>query len=308
MKNNNPPRTTLIHILAFVFLFSATVSSPVFSRDYSDVEIKAIKVIGNVYMLTGSGGNMGITAGPDGVFLIDDQFAPLTKKIRSAIAKISKEDIRFVINTHLHGDHTGGNENMGKGGSVIVAHDNVRKRMSVESFNEFRKKMDPAAPKEALPVITFAEAVTFHLNGEEIYVFHVQPAHTDGDSIVHFRGSNVLHTGDIFFNGFYPYIDIGSGGSVDGLIAAAEQILEIADDETKIIPGHGPLGNRKDLVVYLKVIKKIRKDVAKLIKEGKNLRETLKAKPTAKFDKKWGGGFMNPETFTTIIYKSLSGK
>jgi glyoxylase-like metal-dependent hydrolase (beta-lactamase superfamily II) len=222
---------------------------PTEAQDFESVEIKTTRVASGIYMLEGRGGNLGVSIGSDGAFLIDDQFAPLTEKILAAIRKLSGAPIRFVLNTHWHGDHTGGNENLGKAGALIVAHENVRERMSVEQFIEaFGRRVDPSPPG-ALPVVTFTDAVTFHLNGDEIHAFHVPPAHTDGDSIVHFRIANVVHTGDTYFNGRYPFIDLSTGGTIDGVIAAADRLLELCDTETRIIPSrdarHGSRPGRR---------------------------------------------------------------
>lgn len=277
-------------------------------QDFSKVEIRTLQVAGGVYMLVGSGGNIGVSAGEDGVFLVDDQYAPLTEKIKAAIAAISDKPVRFVLNTHWHGDHTGGNENLGEAGALIVAHENVRKRMSVEQFIEAFGRKVPPSPEGALPVVTFTDAVTFHLNGDEIHAFHVEPAHTDGDAIVHFRKANVIHMGDLFFNGLYPFIDISSGGSVDGMIAAAERGLAVADEHTKIIPGHGELGDAKDLKAFRDMLVAIRDRIKPMVAAGKSLEEVVAARPTAPFDENWGKGFLNAERFVGIVYASLSKK
>jgi glyoxylase-like metal-dependent hydrolase (beta-lactamase superfamily II) len=275
------------------------------AQDYSQVEIKAETVAGGVWMLTGAGGNIGVCAGPDGVFLIDDQFAPLTEKIRAAVAKISDRPIRFLLNTHFHGDHTGGNENLGKAGVLIVAHDNVRTRLSTEQFNAFFNRKTPPAPAAALPVVTFADAVTFHLNGDEIHAFHVPPAHTDGDSVVHFRKANAVHMGDLFFNGLYPFIDTGAGGSIDGMIAAVDLVLGRTDAKTRFIPGHGPLGDRAALQAFRDMLAGVRDRIRPLVEAGKTLEEIRAAKPTAEWDEKWGKGFMKPEQFVGIVVDGM---
>jgi len=271
---------------------------------FDDVEIKTVAVGDGVWMLEGRGGNIGVSAGEDGVVLIDDQFAPLSDKIRAAVKSIVDQPIRFVLNTHWHGDHTGGNESLGGAGAVIVAHDNVRKQMSVEHL--WQDRTIPAAPSGALPVVTFTQSVTFHLNGEQIHAIHVPTAHTDGDSMVHFPKANVLHMGDVFFNGMYPFIDTSTGGSVDGVIAAVGEALKIVDGETKIIAGHGPLSDREELLVYRDVLTKIRDAVAPLVEAGKSLEQIQEAKPTAEFDEVWGGGFIKPEQFVGIVYQSLT--
>lgn len=213
--------------LVLAFLPPAAWPQP---QDFSKVQIKSEKLGEHTYMLTGAGGNLGVSVGDDGVFIVDDQFAPLTPKIKAALAKLSKRPVRFVLNTHWHFDHTGGNENFGKAGAVIVAHDNVRKRMSSEQLIEFLGMPIKPSPRQALPVITFPTDVRFHLNGDEVHVFHVAAGHTDGDAIVHFRQSNVIHLGDIFFNKLYPFIDTSSGGTVDGTIAAVDKVLAEFDE------------------------------------------------------------------------------
>jgi len=273
-------------------------------QDLSKVEIKSEKVAEGVYMLTGAGGNIGLSVGPSGSFVIDDQFAPLTEKILAAIKAITPQPVRFVINTHLHGDHTGGNENLGKAGAIVVAHENVRKRMSVEQLNAFGRKTPPS-PEGALPVVTFTDAVTFHWNGDEIRVTHAAPAHTDGDSIVRFVKADVVHMGDLFFNGLYPFIDTGSGGRVDGFVAAADQVLAATGEKTRFIPGHGPLASRADLQSYRDMLETLRDRIAKLKAEGKSRDEVIAAKPTADHDAKWGTGFMKADTFAGFVYDSL---
>ena len=268
--------------------------------------IKTIDVGDGVYMLMGEGGNIGVSAGEDGVFLIDDQYAPLTEKIKASVAKISDKPIKFVINTHWHGDHSGGNENLGKENVLIVAHDNVYKRMSVESYVKAFGNTVPASPKEALPVITFRDRVTFRLNGHEISVLHTSNAHTDGDSLIKFKAANIVHTGDVWFNGLYPFIDTSSEGSLDGMIKAIEFMLGKIDDKTKIIPGHGPLGNKKQMQDYLKMLTTVRSRMQKLIDEGKSIEEIIALKPLADYDETHGKAFLKPEMFMRIIHDSLT--
>ncbi|UCF20809.1 MAG: MBL fold metallo-hydrolase [Gemmatimonadota bacterium] len=278
------------------------------AQDFDNVQISTQQVAPGVYMLMGAGGNLGVSVGEDAVFLIDDQYAPLTDKIVAAIREISDLPIEFVLNTHWHSDHTGGNENLGEAGALIVAHDNVRERMSVEQFMEAFGRTVPASPPGALPIVTFSEAVTFHINGDEIFVFHVANAHTDGDAIVHFRRANTVHMGDTFFNGLYPFIDVSAGGSIDGMIAAADRVLPLIDDETRVIPGHGTLSNKAGLAEFREMLVGVREAMAEQIAMGKSLEEVQAAKPTAAWDEKWGQGFLNPETFTRILYSDLSRK
>ena len=275
-------------------------------QDFDAVKIETAKVADGVYMLTGSGGNIGLSVGADGVIVIDDQFAPLTQKITSAIRALSDKPLRFVLNTHWHFDHTGGNENLGNAGAVIVAHDNVYKRMSTEQFIDFFKMKLPASPKAALPVITFTDSVTFRLNGDELNGYHVRRAHTDGDMIVRFRRSNVVHMGDVYFSYLYPFIDLGSGGSVRGVLAAVDGVLGTIDENTKIIPGHGPLANKRDLRAYRDMLSKVSADIGRLIKAKKTLEQVVAAKPTREFDAVWGNGFLKPDQFVEIVYKSLA--
>ena len=275
------------------------------AQEPSAVAIKTVPVAGSVSMLEGQGGNLGVSAGPDGLFMIDDQYAVMTDNIKKALAAIGQQPLRFIVNTHWHGDHTGGNENFGKTGAVIVAHDNVRKRMSTEQFMKAFSKTVPPSPAIALPVVTFADAVAFHLNGDDISVFHVAPAHTDGDSVVIFKKANVIHTGDVFFNGIYPFIDVSSGGSINGTIEAAERILNLADEKTKIIPGHGPLADKAALKVYRDMLATVRDRVTAAIKDGKTLEQVQMMKPTADLDAVWGKGFLKPEQFVMIVYSSL---
>ncbi len=284
----------------------ALATAPVLAQqqDFSKVEIKAEKVAEGVYVLTGAGGNIGLSVGKDGALLVDDQVAPLTDKILAAVKTIAPEPVRFVVNTHLHGDHVGGNEDMAKAGAILVAHENVRKRLSTEQTNALGRKT-PASPEAALPVLTFTDAVTFHWNGDEIRVTHVPPAHTDGDSVVRFVKADVVHMGDLFFNGTYPFIDTGDGGRVDGVIAAADQVLATSGEKTRIIPGHGPLATRADLQAYRDTLATLRDRIAKLKAEGKSRDEVVAAKPTADHDAKWGTGFMKGDVFTGLVYDSL---
>lgn len=280
-------------------------ASALAQQNFDDVEIQVIPLASGIHMLVGAGGNLAVSSGPDGVFLVDDQFAPLTDKIRAAIATLSDGPLRFVLNTHWHSDHTGGNENLGKAGALIVAHDRVRTRLSVDQFMEAFGRV-PASPPEALPVITFGQDVTFHLNGHDVHVFHVESAHTDGDSIVHFRGANVIHMGDTFWSSRYPFIDLGTGGSIDGTIAAAERVLSLSDENTRIVPGHGPLSDRADLERYRDMLAAIRDRVKSAVEAGGDLAAVLAAKPSADFDAVWETPRMDGEGFVRSVYASLT--
>ena len=267
--------------------------------------IQTEKIRGGVHVLFGRGGNIGICAGEDGVFLIDSQFDQVADRVRAAVGEISPEPIRFLINTHWHGDHTGGNEKFAKTGAVVIAHRNVRIRMSAPQFMESIGRGRPASPPGALPVVTFTQESTLHLNGETVRIFHVPSAHTDGDAIVHFQKSNVIHMGDTFFHGNYPFIDYSSGGSIHGVIDAANRVIEMADGDTVIIPGHGRLANRADLVTYRDMLITVRDRLSKLMKEGKTADEIVAARPNADFDESWGKGFMDPERFLRVVLEGM---
>ncbi len=280
---------------------SLSLALPATAQDFSKAEIKTEKLSPTTYVLYGVGGNIGVSVGDDTVFIVDDQYAPLSEKITAAIKALSPKPVQFVLNTHWHFDHTGGNENFGKAGSVIVAHENVRKRMSSEQFIALFKSKIPPSPKVALPVVTFTRDMTFHLNGDEIHAFHVANAHTDGDTIVHFKNSNVIHMGDTFFNGLYPFIDSSSGGNPDGVINAADRVLALADDKTKIIPGHGPVCNKADLKVYRDMLATVNGRIKAMLKDGKMLADILAANPSAEYDEKWGKAFISPGRFIEML-------
>ena len=295
-----------IHLSIALVSAAALLPATIYAQqDFSKVEIQTEKLADHVYMMTGAGGNLGVSVGEDGVFLIDSQFAPLTPKIQAAIAKLSDKPVRFMLNTHWHFDHTGGNENLGKAGAVIVAQENVRKRMSSEGFIAFLGMKTQPSSAIALPVVTFTRDVSFHLNGEDIRASHAPNAHTDGDAVVQFTKSNVVHMGDTFFNGLYPFIDTSSGGSVAGVLAAADRALKTVSDSTKIIPGHGPLATKAELKAYRDMLAAVSTRVAAQIKQGKKLEEVVGSKPTAQYDAKWGKGFLAPDKFVEMLYGNL---
>lgn len=298
-------KTTLFrHLIAVIAASICSLAAA--QQNFDKVEIKTEKLSPTTYVLFGAGGNIGVSVGDDAVYIIDDQYAPLTPKIQAAIKAITDKPVKFVLNTHWHGDHTGGNESFGKAGALIVAHDNVRKRMSSEQFLDFMRSKVPPAPKVALPVVTFSQDASFHINDDEILAFHAPRAHTDGDSIIHFRKSNVIHMGDIYFNGFYPFIDYSSGGTPDGVVNAADRVLALADDKTKIIPGHGPVSNKAELKVFRDMVATVSGRVAKLVKEGKTLDEIVATKPTADYDERWGKGFIPPPRFIEMLMKATA--
>ena len=274
---------------------------------YDTVQIHPVRVAEGIYMLTGAGGNIGVSLGDDGTLLIDDQFAPLTAKIQAAVRGLTSQGVKYLINTHWHGDHVGGNENLGNAGVLIVAHDNVRARMSTDQFMPRFNRKVPASPKVALPVVTFPDTVTFHLNGEDIVAFHVRNAHTDGDVMVKFTKANVVHAGDVYVRYGYPFIDESSGGSFLGIIAGTERLLKATNAETKYIPGHGALATRADVEAYRKMLVTIRDRVRAAIKAKKSLKALLAAKPLADLDAEFGkGGFVKADDIVTMAYGDLT--
>ena len=292
--------------LWLVLLLSVLVSSLALAqRDFSDVQITTTDLGNGIYMLKGSGGNLGASVGEDGVFVIDDQYAPLTDKILAALSEISDAPVGYVINTHYHGDHVGGNENLGKAGAVIVAHDNVRKRMTTDQFTSFFNRETPAYPAGAWPVITFDGTIRFHLNGDTLHVMHVPKAHTDGDAIVYFEKANVLHMGDAYFGEYYPFIDFEAGGTINGYIEALNRGLELANAETRIIPGHGQLSDEAAMAAYRDILVTARDRVAALKAAGKTLEQAQAARPTAEWDEAMGQWFITPGQFVHFIYVTL---
>ncbi len=288
---------------ALLLLALAAGSAAAQERDFSKVEIKATKVAGSVYMLEGAGGNIGASVGPDGILIVDDQFAPLAEKIRIALRVLDPGSLQFVLNTHWHGDHVGGNPVFGKE-ATIIAHDNVRKRLSTEQ-TVFGDKIAPL-PKEGLPVITFGESLSIHFNGEEIKAVHFPHGHTDGDSVIFFTGSNVVHLGDDFFAGRFPFVDLGSGGSVQGLIANIEKVLAQIPADARIIPGHGPLSTPADLKAYHRMLVETSGIVRTKMQAGKDL-ATIQKEGLPEEWKEWGSGFIKTETWIGSIYESLQG-
>lgn len=289
-------------IAAFLLGVAAPAAA---QQDLSKVEIKTEKLAPGVAVLFGAGGNIGLSYGEDGNVLIDDQFAPLTDKIAAAVKVLDPDPVRFVINTHWHYDHTGGNENWGKSGSVIVAHENVRRRMAAGQVMERLKTEIKPSPKAALPVVTFDDGVTLNLNGDTIHVVHVRRAHTDGDALVHWQKADVLHMGDTFFNKVtFPFIDLESGGSIDGAIGAVRRGLALAGPNTRIIPGHGPIATRADMQAYLAMLVDVRTRVQAALRGGRTRDQVIAAKPAGAY-KMPDDAFISADSFVGTIYDSL---
>ncbi len=289
MKTTTSNILTPIMFAATLLLASLHVHA---QRDYSNVEVVANHVQGNYYYLEGAGGNIGISVGDDGVIMIDDQFAPLTDKILAAIRTVSDGAIRFVINTHVHPDHTGGNENLGNMGLMILARDEVRVRLADQ------------LPEAALPVLTYSESVTIHLNDDEVTTIPVPPAHTDGDSYIYFRNADVLHAGDVFRTVAFPVIDQGNGGTLDGTIDALAILIGMSGPNTKIVPGHGEVSTREDVMEFRDMVLDVKAQVEPMVARGMSYEQVLAARPTAAYEAKWG----DPERFLTAVYAELAGE
>lgn len=263
-------------------------------RDFSKVEITSEQLTENIYTLFGAGGNIGLAIGEKEAYVIDDQFGPLTDKIIAQVKTLTDKPIAFVLNTHHHGDHTGGNENLANAGALVIAHENVRKRL-----------VDAEKPKASYPVITFTDKMQLHLgDGNSLHAMHVNPAHTDGDTYYYFPEANVIHMGDNFFAGRYPYIDLGSGGDIDGLISNVSMALGLVDDRTKIIPGHGPVASKEDLRSYHDILVMLRERITKAREAGKSLVETQQMGLSNEWDATHGTGYIKPDRIVEFIYKS----
>jgi glyoxylase-like metal-dependent hydrolase (beta-lactamase superfamily II) len=287
-----------------VALAALSATSLFAQTDFSKVEIKVTKVAGTVYMLTGAGGNIGVSSGDDGIVIVDDQFAPLAPKIKEALKGITAKPIKFIVNTHYHGDHTGGNEIFGKE-APILAHENVRARLAAGS--SARGNATPPAPKDALPVITFNDRASLHVNGEEIKAIHFPHGHTDGDSVIYFTQSNVVHMGDDFFNGMYPFVDVENGGSVKGMLAGVDKVLSTLPDDAKVIPGHGPLSDKAGLRTFAEVLRGTTNAVAKALAAGKTLDQMKAENILAQWDS-WGKGFIKTDAWIATLVAEATKK
>ncbi len=295
-------------LITSLFCLCAFVTAVNAQNQRQEGELAVTPVRGGVYfMVMSPAGNVGVSVGEDGAFIIDDQFAPMARRIGEAVAKLTAKPIRYVLNTHWHGDHSGGNESFGRQGYVIVAHDNVRTRMSTEQFNRFFNSKTSASPPEALPVITFSESMTFHFNGDVIRVVHVPRAHTDGDAVFYFEKADVLHAGDVFVRYGYPFIDLSSNGSLAGMIAGLDRILAIIGPKTIVIPGHGQLADRARVAEFRAMLATARGRVTELMKAGRSAAEVVAAKPLADLDSQWGQGFIKADQFVKTIVASEQG-
>jgi cyclase len=294
-------RRTFLSAVFVLSVAAAAISQK--ADDFSDVQIKVQKVAGSVYMLVGAGGNIGASVGDDGIVIVDDQFAPLAPKIQAALKGITDKPVRFIINTHYHGDHTGGNADFSKLGTII-AQENVRKRLQEGTTTRFGTT--PPAAKEALPIITFNDRAAVHLNGEDIRAIHFPAGHTDGDSVIFFTQSNVIHMGDDFVTYGFPFVDTNNGGTVSGMIAGVEKVLATAPADAKYIPGHGPLSTADDVRKFVQMLKDTRALVAEAVKKGQTVDQMKKAKLMAKFEDQYGKGFLKPDEWIDTLFADVT--
>ena len=292
-------RLTMIPKKIITVLLFLQFSIPLFAQpNMDDVEIIPHRLTDNLYYLEGQGGNIGVSIGEDGVFLVDDQFAPLSRKILDAIAELTDQPVRFVFNTHIHGDHVGGNLNMAQQGAVIIAHENVREGLASGFTNP---NMLTDEQRLSLPVVTFPETMDFHLNGDDIHVFHIGPGHTDGDAFVYFRNANIIHTGDVFRTVAYPRVDVGNNGSFHGIMAAYQKLLDISNAETRFLPGHGVVSTRAEVEEQLGIFVTIRNRVRSAIASGMSLSQIQASNFTAEYDDRWSDG----DAFVAVVYSEL---
>ncbi|HKI48541.1 MAG TPA: MBL fold metallo-hydrolase [Desulfobacteria bacterium] len=300
-------RKSILATMGCLAVFLLSVSF-LYAQGQTQVQVGIEQLAENLYMLQDSKrmGNTVLLTGEDGVLMVDTKGGESVPKLFTKIAELGQKPIRFVITTHWHYDHVGGNETVAKTGATIIAHENVRKQMGMAHNMKMLKVKVPPAPETVKPLLTYTKKVTLHINGEDVSVFHVAPGHTDGDSVVYFPNANVIHMGDLYFEGFYPYIGIYSGGSIDGMIKVIHEILPMIDEKTKVVPGHGPLSNKARLKEYLSMLTAIRDNVNRLMKEGKTMEQVVAAKPTQAFDEKWGKGFLPPDRFAVLVYMDLS--
>lgn len=299
MRSGTGP-VAVLTVLALTGWFSTAGAQNI---DFASVEVQTVKVADGLYVLMGgpAQGNIAVSVGSDGIFLVDSMYGPMHQKIMDALGRISRQPVRFVVNTHLHGDHTAGNDAMAKLGAVIISHENMRTRMAAQ-----RNNPPPAA---ALPVLTYRDSLTVHVNGEDIQIFHPDPAHTDGDSIIYFKRANVMHVGDVPASLRYPNIGVDDGGSVDGMMAAGRLVMNVANPQTRIIPGHlGPIVGFNEIEQQLTMFAAVRERVLTAIRAGRTLEQVVASKPTADFDQGRMGGAITPDRFVTLVYTDLSRK
>ncbi len=308
-------RTHILLDIAFVLVSVSAVAAVQqwkiadgFSMEWDTVTVRDVLLSPSIHYLHGSGGNMLVSSGVDGLLLVDNEFPEMTPKILAALQQIQPGPVKLLLNTHFHSDHTGGNATLGEAGTLIIAHDNARTRMLSEQRNLFFNSVTPASPQSAVPVVTFAESMTLHSNGEDVQFFHVGAAHTDGDAIVWFPQSNVIHMGDVYINGLYPIIDLAGGGNIDGYAPAIDAVLPLINDETKVVPGHGPVGSKAGLMTYRDMLVDIRNQVKAMIDAGMDIDAILAANPSKAYDNEWASDRVGPDDITMMTYLSLTGE
>ena len=302
-------RAPRLAVVATLVIAAALAPLAASAQEWEKVEIVASPLGDGLYMLDGIGGNVVASVGEDGALLVDDQFPQVFDRLRASVPKLKDAPLRFVVNTNWHFDHASANEVAARSGAVIIAHDNSRTHMMAdERIPEYDPRIVvPAYPKAALPVVTVADGLTLHFNGEDIQVRHVANAHSDGDVLVRFPNANVVHTGDVFFSGGFPFIHVSGGGTIDGMIAGADAILALCDAETKVVPGHGALSNRDGVKAYRAMLVVAKDRVLRLVNEGKTLEQVLAAKPLAELGPEWKAG-VPAEMFATVVYMDLTKK
>ena len=279
-----------------------------FSTDWEHLTIDVKQLAPNVYLLHGSGGNTLALVGSDGTLLVDSEFAQVAPKLKVALAKLNAGNVRYVISSHYHGDHTGANAAFHADGAAIIGQDNCRLRMTESHYSAMSGTTSPPAPAASVPTITYEKKLTIYLDGEEVEAAHKQPAHTDGDTIVYFHHANVVHLGDVFVNNLYPYIDLDANGTVDGYVPVIDEVLARIDDKTQVIPGHGPIATKQELKAYRDMIQTVRDRVAAGLAKNESLDAILAARPTREFDAQYATDRVDGDAFTTMVYESLTGK
>lgn len=305
---------SVLLVLTFAYGLPAYAADPQwrvadgFSTDWEGLKIDVRKLAPDVYLLHGSGGNTLASFGADGTLLVDPEFPQVAPKLKEALQELKAGPVRYVISTHYHSDHTGGNGAFHEDGAVIVAQQNCRLRMTETQYSAFWERSSPPAPPASVPTLTFDRRLTLFFNGEEVQAFHNQPAHTDGDTIVYFRHANVVHMGDIFVNNLYPYIDLAAQGRIDGYFPVIDEVLEIIDDHTQVVPGHGPMATKQELQAYRDMLRTVRDRVAAQIAQGASLEQILASHPSHEFDNKYASDRVGPEGFVAMVYQSLTGK
>jgi len=307
-----PARVALLLLLAPAASEAAPASpwkvATGFSTDWAHVQVDSQPLAPGVFLLHGSGGNVVALVGPEGALLVDDEFAPMGPKIKAKVAELGSGSVRYVINTHYHADHSGANGFFLREGAVVIAQENIRADLLVSHYSPHWKSHSPAIPEAEAPNLTFRDRLTLYFDGEEVVAFHNRPSHTTGDTVVYLRKANVVHLGDVFVNFLYPYIDVTGKGTIDGYMPVIDEVLALINDQTKVVPGHGPVATKAELKAYRDMLQTVRDRVAAGIAKGSSLEEIIATHPSAEFDQVWASDRVGPEDFTAMVYQSLTGK